>query len=289
MLKVFAPLLLCVFLGASELRVQVLGSGGPELSGRASSGYIVWIDNKARLLIDAGGGTFLHFAQSGAKLEDLDAILITHNHIDHTNDLAAFMKAGFFTDRTKTLPIYGPSGNTIFPDIATFAKRLFAQDGVYAYMADILTQESHSFQITPHILRDKKEILTMNGYSVQSLSVHHGIVPALAFRIEIGDKVILFSGDTNDEAGELSSFAKNADLLVADFAIPQNAGGITQELHMTPSQIALIAKKSKTKHLLLSHIMKRSEAHLEESVTIIKKEYAQKISIAEDLMIIKVE
>lgn len=36
-------------------RVQVLGSGGPELSdGRASSSYLVWLDNKGVVLIDAG-------------------------------------------------------------------------------------------------------------------------------------------------------------------------------------------------------------------------------------------
>lgn len=95
-------LLLCLWgalLHATEVRVQILGSGGPEFSARASSGYIVWIDGKAKLLVDCGGGTFLRFSQSGAKFEDLDAILLTHNHIDHTADLNAFMKAGFFTER----------------------------------------------------------------------------------------------------------------------------------------------------------------------------------------------
>ena len=39
------------------VRVQVLGSGGPELvGGRASSSYLVWIDGKARALVDLGGG-----------------------------------------------------------------------------------------------------------------------------------------------------------------------------------------------------------------------------------------
>src|SRR3990170_3203385 len=39
------------------VQVQVLGSGGPELAGnRAASGYLVWIEGKARVLVDFGAG-----------------------------------------------------------------------------------------------------------------------------------------------------------------------------------------------------------------------------------------
>jgi len=40
--------------------LQVLGSGGPIADdGRASSSYLIWVDGKSRVLIDAGGGSFL--------------------------------------------------------------------------------------------------------------------------------------------------------------------------------------------------------------------------------------
>ena len=61
----------------SSVKVQVLGSGGPELTAdRASSGYLVWIDEKAKVLVDAGGGTGLRYSQSGAEWTDLDLSLI---------------------------------------------------------------------------------------------------------------------------------------------------------------------------------------------------------------------
>ena len=48
--------------------LQVLGSGGPELEdGRASSGYVIWQDGKARVLVDMGAGSLLRFEKSGAK------------------------------------------------------------------------------------------------------------------------------------------------------------------------------------------------------------------------------
>lgn len=284
MLKIAALLVLAVWAYASEVRVQILGSGGPELGERASSGYIVWIDGKSRLLVDCGGGTFLRFTQSGARLEDLDAILLTHNHIDHTADLTAFMKAGFFTQRTEALHIYGASGSQMFPATDIFIKRLLGENGAYAYMSDMLTPQSSSFEILPHVLPQKKKSIQMDGYQIHSIGVHHGIVPALAYRVDVGDKSIVFTGDTDNKDKSLEQFAHNADIMIADFAIPEGADEMAKTLHMQPSIIARLASESKTKHLILSHIMKRSESSINESIDIIKKRYQGKITVAQDLM-----
>ena len=81
--------------------VQVLGSGGPIADdARASAGYLVWIDGRPRLLVDAGGGVFLPFGEAKAKFDTLDAIAITHLHADLFGDLVALLKSGFFGDRT---------------------------------------------------------------------------------------------------------------------------------------------------------------------------------------------
>lgn len=68
----------------AAVTVQVLGSGGPDTNDAlASSGYILWMDGEARLLVDAGGGIFMRFGEATAKFESLDAIAITHLHADH--------------------------------------------------------------------------------------------------------------------------------------------------------------------------------------------------------------
>ena len=41
------------------LEVVVLGSGGPRAFGRAGSSYIVLVDGRPRILLDAGPGAFL--------------------------------------------------------------------------------------------------------------------------------------------------------------------------------------------------------------------------------------
>jgi glyoxylase-like metal-dependent hydrolase (beta-lactamase superfamily II) len=80
----------------APVAVQVLGSGGPDSNdARASSGYLLWLDGEARLLVDAGGGVFLRFGEAKARFESLD---VTHLHVDHVSDLAALLMSGFFGD-----------------------------------------------------------------------------------------------------------------------------------------------------------------------------------------------
>src|SRR5215207_7993667 len=64
--------------------LQILGSGGPGInSERASTSYLLWIDGRARMLIDMGGGSYLRFGQSQAKLSDISLIAVSHLHPDH--------------------------------------------------------------------------------------------------------------------------------------------------------------------------------------------------------------
>jgi len=77
---------------ASPVAVQILGSGGPRINPlRASSSYLLWIDGRARVLVDMGGGAHHRFGQSLAKLEDLWMVGISHLHPDHVSDLPAFL------------------------------------------------------------------------------------------------------------------------------------------------------------------------------------------------------
>src|SRR5579862_8616663 len=107
--------------GAQGIAVQVLGSGGPELQDkRASSSYLVWDDGRARVLVDAGGGSALRFGESGAQMTQLDVVLFSHFHIDHSGDFPALVFSSWFEDRTRALPVFGPPGNDFMPSTTEF-------------------------------------------------------------------------------------------------------------------------------------------------------------------------
>jgi len=184
----------------SQLAVQVLGSGGPDANdARASAGYVLWIDGQARLLVDAGGGIFLRFGEAKAKFETLDAIAITHLHADHVADLAALLKSGFFSDRTRQLPIIGPAGGGAFPGMSEYMRILFdPEHGAYRYLSGYLGGSGGLVKaIVTEVKTDppKSEVVFKNDeFDVTSIGVTHGPVPALAFLVETEGHRIAFSG-----------------------------------------------------------------------------------------------
>ncbi len=281
MKKTILLLLTLTTLFAAKVEFEVLGSGGPEIDGRASTSYLLWIDDEAKLIVDMGSGSMLRFEQSHAKLETLEAAVLTHMHIDHSVDLASFMKAGYFSQRRASLDVIGPEGNHYFPSMSEFVERLFGSDGAYAYMQDILEEDSDSFSLVP-IDIEEKTTRVYKDFRLTMIPVHHGNVPAIAVRIDVDSKSILISGDTNNENHSLEKLATEVDLFVAHHAIPEEAKGYATQLHMNPTEIATIAQKSHVKNILLTHRMKRTLGKEQETLEIIKKIYKGKVSFAED-------
>jgi ribonuclease BN (tRNA processing enzyme) len=116
-----------------DLSVMVLGSGGPMATaeGRASAGYLIFTDGKPTVLMDVGGGTYQRLAESGTNVKDLDIVLLSHLHADHTGDLTPVVKTIYFHNnlaraaaaakgitlpgRTAPINIYGPTSSSL-PD-----------------------------------------------------------------------------------------------------------------------------------------------------------------------------
>lgn len=271
------------------IEMQVLGSGGPETQDRrASSSYVIWRDGKSRVLVDSGGGSALRFGESGAQMQDLDIVLFTHLHADHSADFPALVKSSFFENRTRPLPVYGPTGNTLFPDTSEFIQALFnAKTGAFRYLYDFIMPGEASYTIQAHNVDTGKSIISTvhsaDGLKVSAIPVLHGPVPALAWRVEVGGKNIVFSGDTNGRGGTLQQLAQNADLLVAHNAVPEGATGVARNLHMPPSVIGEIAAGAGVKQLVLSHRMLRTLGREEETLRYIQESYAGPVRFADDL------
>jgi len=287
MQHILVLLLISLSVYASDISVQVLGSGGPEGGERASASYLIKKEEKAIALIDFGGGAFLRFNQAKAKIETLEVILLTHLHIDHVVELPALMKAGYFSDRRCKLNLIGPKGNKYFPGFNEFIQLQFGEKGAYSYMSDILTTQSESFSLKIHEVQQNTSF-DFSELHIKAFEVNHGIVPALAYRIEIEGKVIVFSGDTSAKSDTLITLAKDADILIAHHAIPEHGYEGARRLHMTPSRTAQVAQQAKVKKLLLSHRMHRTLGLEEKHEALMHQTYKGKIIWAEDLMEIKI-
>ncbi len=235
---------------SSGVAVQVLGSGGPIADdGRASSGYLVWVDGRARALVDAGGGTFLRFGEAGAGFADLDVIALSHLHTDHSAALPALLKSGNFSGRKRPLAVVGPGPGGPFPGVQSFLSSLLDADaGAYGYLSGYLEGSGRLARIVvsefPVDDAGKRFDVALNSDStiaVAALPVPHGIVPALAFRVTAGNRSFVFATDQNGSNPAFIEFAQGTDVLIMHLVIPNDADEVAMRLHATPLRVGEVA------------------------------------------------
>lgn len=274
---------------ARGVALQVLGSGGPVADdGRASSSYLVWIDGHARVLIDAGGGSFLRFGEAGAQFPDLDIIALSHYHTDHSAELPALLKSGYFSRRERPLAVSGPAAGGPFPGLEGFMSGLLdGQSGSFGYLAGYLDGSDGLPRLrrlevaVPH---GRTQPVIDNGrIAITAAAVPHGIVPTVAYRVEAGGKALVFASDQNGSDASFAQFAAAADLLVMHMAIPESAGSAARALHATPERIGQIADQAGAQSLVLSHFMARSLSNIQQNLAAVRRSYAGRVLQAEDL------
>ncbi len=283
--------LLPIFLDADSakpaLQVVVLGSGGPRAFGRAGSSFLVLVEGTPRILVDAGPGAFLRIGELDLDLENVDTVLLTHLHIDHSGDLAAFFNARALTsDGPISYRIFGPDAEGLFPKTSRFVDLLVGRDGAFAYQKTFGAPESFTVRDLPISLNSvRTKIVDDDGLVVEEIATHHGDCPSVAYRISYKGASVVFSGDMNASAlPNLVQLAKNADLLIFNCAVLDPPGSPPQlyDLHTPPKKIGEAARASGVKSLLLSHLapdVEGQEAAVRKSIA---KSYAGPIRFASD-------
>lgn len=293
----FAALLLCApsafaseapYCGDEGVWIQILGAGGPELhDGDAGPSYLLWIDNQARLLIDAGPGASVRFDEAGAAFEDLDAIAFSQLSANHAADFPAFLDGSRFHSRTRSLPVLGPEGGSSI-GLSTFVERLIGPDGAYPELADFLTVQSRggyrlSVRGVPATGRRRWARFGNEDLQLAAIPVHHGDVPALAWRVEAQGFSAVFAGDFSNRKNVIAEFAADADALVVSHAEPEHARGEARDRHVTPGQIGRIAEQAAARMLILSHRMNRTRGRESQSREAIEANYGGALIFADDL------
>ncbi len=276
--------------GSSGVFVQVLGSGGPQLQeGRASSAFVVWIDGKARVLVDTGGGTALRFGQSGARITDLDLILFSDLQAGHSAGLPALVNASRFAHRTAPLPLFGPDANRVAPSTISFVRALFdSTRGAYRNLGDFLSPLGLStYKLKPHEISAKwnnsRPVFANAGLTVFAAPVAHAPVPMLVWRIDIGHNRIVFAADAMQPTAALQKFAAGADLLIAPSGVSESGVGARRDDRLAQSAIGRIAGAARVRQLVLAGRGPRASASEERAVTTIRHNFRGPIHLVNDL------
>jgi ribonuclease BN (tRNA processing enzyme) len=277
------------FCGEKGIWIEILGAGSGELTdGQGSSSYLVWQDDVARLLVDVGAGSKMAFERSGADFTEVEVIALSHLLPDHSADIVGYISGSEGEDRELPLMILGPdSSNPDYPSTTEFVDRLIGPKGIYRYLSHTLTSASEfGYKVratdvpasgTRRWSRYKSAIM-----SLAAMPVSRGEVPSLAWRVEIGGKVIVFAGDFNNDKNRVAGFAKNADALVASHAIPEISRGALRDLYALPSELGKVADQANARMLILGHRSTRTRGRESLSRAAMEEHYDGPILFAND-------
>ncbi|OPY70799.1 MAG: Ribonuclease Z [Syntrophorhabdus sp. PtaU1.Bin050] len=218
--------------GIRDMRLKVLGTGTsvPSLQ-RGSSSYLLAAKGR-KVLIDVGPSVVRRLLEVGFTTRDVDVIILTHFHVDHTADLSTFLFASNYDvePRTKSLAIVGGAG------IGTFYKGLCA---VYPWLMP------KSYELSLVEMSEGTE--DVGGLMVTTTPVSHNS-ESIGVRIE-DRKSITFSGDT-DYSMNLVSIASQTDLLVTECSFPERKA----KGHLNLATLQRIVDEAHPKRVLISHL-----------------------------------
>lgn len=249
-------------------QLTVLGGSSAGVgTDQGCSSYLVTVD-ETHIVLDMGPNTLLELRKH-VDFRKLDAVIISHLHLDHILDVFAlrFMLAYNPVKADRKIPLYLPPDGLAF--MAKSAE-LFATDS-----ADISDYFSDVFEMTEY---DPAGTLDIGDVQVTFAPTVH-IIPCWAMRIHPKTGLdMVYTADTGSDA-DLDAFAKGAALIVADAASGPNAPDeVKRTIHFDAVAAAELAKSAESKHLVLSH--QWEELDPSQNSAIARKIFQGRISIA---------
>lgn len=269
-----------------KIKLTFLGtSGAIPTAKRNHTGVLLTFEGE-NILIDCGEGIQRQFRKAKLNPCKITKILITHWHGDHVLGLPGLLQTLALSEYHKGLTIYGPTGTKRFFEnmfntfvfINKFPINIVEIDkeGKFFENKDFYLESKKLFHnITclgycffmkgeRRIDKDKlKKTKLAEGPLLQKLKDGKNISfngkkylsKDLTFKED--DKKICFIWDTTFN-NKIIPFVKNSDLLVCDATFEPGMEKFAEEHnHMSAKQAAEIAKKSKSKKLILTHISER--------------------------------
>jgi ribonuclease Z len=187
------------------------------------------------ILIECGGSPVQKLAQLGIGLEELEALVLSHQHTDHIYGLPALVQGLWIGGRENPLPIYGPA------QALDRAKALLE-------LLDLSDREGmFPVEWHPVPLREGREVGRWGEILISAAPMVHGSNDTLALRFENTDtgRAAVYSADT-EPCAALVRLAAGADLLLHE-ATGEHPG------HSTPAEAAEVAREAGVARLALIH------------------------------------
>ncbi|HKY31003.1 MAG TPA: MBL fold metallo-hydrolase [Candidatus Polarisedimenticolia bacterium] len=225
------------------MELTVLGSGAavPSLR-RGAPGFLLAAGRSDLILLDSGAGTLRRLLAAGVRHDQITHALYSHNHLDHTGELASWLFLGRVPGHARTTPLT-VAGSEGFMTMAA---------GLRAVFHPWLDDEG---AVTWKTMAAGGRTLAGEGWEARAFTVDH-IPSSLGFRVtEDSGRSLAYTGDTAF-CEELVELARGVDLLLIEASAPDGEG---VKGHMTPSEAGEVARRAGAGKVVLTHFYPRCD------------------------------
>jgi len=194
-----------------SLSVATIGSGWPGGSFGSRFETMTVIQHKGKyIVLDSGYGTVLNLAKFNYPVKNIDILMYTHLHADHSMDFMNLMLSRWASGGTE-LELVGPPRIGDFYD---FFKSFYRDDIIYR--AIVFPSHTVKGALNGVNVRELKggNKFAVGDISIESAEMVHTMYD-LAYKFVIDGTTIVVTGDTSYNE-TLINFAKNVDMLVMD-------------------------------------------------------------------------
>ena len=215
------------------MRLTVIGSSPAWPNpGGACSGYLV----EGRLLLDCGPGVLAKLRER-EPWPSVEAIAITHLHLDHWGDLIPWVWG----------TLYGPGADA--PRVELWLPP-GSREELRPILARLGTEDmfERAFDVAEY---ESRVPFTAAGLQVTGVPLLHYDMQTHGFRVE-GDSVLAYSGDSGP-CPALGELAHGADLLLCEATLQTSTLDGPTRGHLTVEEAEAAAANGRAKRIVLTH------------------------------------
>ncbi|MBU0591152.1 MBL fold metallo-hydrolase [Candidatus Micrarchaeota archaeon] len=212
-----------VFLGTGGGRInllkQIRGTGGFRIN-----------STSANIHIDPGPGALVHSVKLRQSLLDIDAVIVTHGHLDHYSDAMVLIEG---------MSAYGLKKRGIF----------ICNKNSIDYVSP--WHKSKIGELYLVVNGEKKTFKTEKGsFEIETMAMKHDEESAFGFKLFMDEKVIGHITDTEYFDGLEKGF-EGCDLLIVNCIKPEPD---KYKGHLETADVIKILKKAKPKKCVITHM-----------------------------------